>query len=269
MKMIAAVRLRRAQEAIVAARPYAIKLHEVLSLLAMRTEGDVHPLLAKSRDVKKLEFLVITSDRGLCGSFNSGILRMTERVYRERKARGEETTISVIGRKGYEYFNVRGIPVRKRFKNIFDGLNYQKAKDIAEDLVRDYLDGTIDQINLVYNEFKSALSQRVADEMLLPIKPLAALAVKDDGTTAFDYDYEPDKHKLLDDLLPRYFNTQVYRALLESAASEHGARMTAMENASNNAKEMIGGLTLKYNRARQAAITKELMEIIGGAEALK
>jgi F-type H+-transporting ATPase subunit gamma len=267
MKMIAAVRLRKAAEAISAARPYAVKMHEMLSHLAARIEGGTHPLLDREKEVKKVELLVLTSDRGLCGGFNTNILRKAE-AFRRENAGKYEVTISVIGRKGRDYFAVRGISVRKYHVGVFDNLSYVKAQEIADEITGQYLAGAFDHVELVYNEFKSAISQRVVNETLLPVKPLAAdlEAVEKNAT---DYDYEPDKIALLGELLKRYFASQIYRAMLESVASEYGARMTAMDSATNNASDMIDGLTLQYNRARQAAITKELMEIIGGSEALK
>lgn len=263
--MIAAVRLRRAAEAIQAARPYALKLHQVLSQISARMEGKRHPLLERRDNIKKLELLVITSDRGLCGGFNGNILRLAERFRKENMDK-YEITISVIGRKGAEYFAARRIPVRKRYVGIYENLSFDKAAEVAGEIVDEYSNGTFDRVDLVYNEFKSAVSQKVTVETLLPIVPMEVAQM---GPVVVDYEYEPSKEEVLDAILPRYFNSQVYRALLESVASEYGARMTAMESATNNASDMIGDLTLQYNRRRQAAITTELMEIIGGSEALK
>ena len=271
MKMIAAVRLRKAQEAIESARPYAVKLHEALSNLALRIEGKKPPLLQqKDKEIKKVELLVITSDRGLCGGFNSNILRYAER-YRKEKVKDFKCSICIIGRKGWEYFQARGVPVRKQYLGVFDDLSYENSQKISEEIINEYLNETFDRVDLIYNEFKSAVSQQVVHETLLPVQPLDVDSLQNHGLTFVqsDYDYEPNKEDLLESILPRYFATQIYRAFLESIASEHGARMTAMENATNNATDMIDSLTLQFNRARQAAITTELMEIIGGAEALK
>ncbi len=261
MNMVAAAKLKRAQERILALRPYALKTHEVLSSVALRA-GSVHPLLAR-REPKEVMLLVLTSDRGLCGGFNANINRAAER---ELKKEGYgHVAISVIGRKGRDYFRRRNADMRHEFMGVFENLNWDKAAEIARMIVDEYSKSDLDAVYLVYNEFKSAISQKVAIEPLLPITPLQEGGDMD----PVDFIYEPSKGALLDRLLPMYVETEVYRALLESVASEHGARMTAMDAATNNANDMIGSLTLVYNRARQAAITTELMEIIGGAEALK
>jgi F-type H+-transporting ATPase subunit gamma len=267
MKMVAASRLRKAQSAILELRPYAIDTHEVLSSVARRAgEADVHPLLAR-RAAKEVMLVVITSDRGLCGGFNASINRAADQYLKSPLHEHEHITLATIGRKGRDYFRRRNREIRHEFTKIFDGLDYQKAAEIARVIIASYTkeDSDIDAVYLVYNEFKSAMTQKVTVEQLLPITPLPV--PEDDG--GVDFIYEPTKKALLNRLLPMYVEVELYRALLESQASEHGARMTAMEAASNNANELIARLTLDYNRARQAAITKELMEIIGGAEALK
>jgi F-type H+-transporting ATPase subunit gamma len=266
MKMVAAARLRRAQQAITELRPYAQKTLEVLSSVAARAGADegVHPLLAR-REVKHVMLVVLTSDRGLAGAFNTNINKAAFAFQKELQAQGKTVSVAVIGRKGKEYFARRGATLRHTFTGVFENLSVAKATEIGMELASEYEKSEIDAIYLCYNEFKSALTQKVTIEALLPIVPQAVAETE----SAVDFIYEPDKAALLDRLLPMYAEVEVYRALLESVASEHGARMTAMDNATRNANELVGKLTLIYNRARQAAITKELMEIIGGAEALK
>ena len=266
MKMVAAARLRRAQTAITELRPYAQKTLEVLSSVAARAAADdmVHPLLVR-REVKNVMLVVLTSDRGLAGAFNTNINRAAYTFLKELQAEGKHVEVAVIGRKAKEYFARRGATLRHTFTGVFENLSVTKATEIGIVLADEYERSDLDAIYLCYNEFKSALTQKVTIEALLPIAPQAV----DEAETAVDFIYEPDKKGLLDRLLPMYAEVEVYRALLESVASEHGARMTAMDNATRNANELVSKLTLVYNRARQAAITKELMEIIGGAEALK
>ena len=267
MKLVAAARLRRAQENITRRRPYALQTLQMLSSLAARAGDDeeLHPLLAR-REPKNVLLVVLTSDRGLAGSFNASVSKASFKAYTEMTASGSNVTVGAIGRKGRDYLRRRGVTIKHSFSNIYENLRYEKASDIGDVIVTDYASRHLDACYLVYNEFKSAISQKVRIEKVLPIEP-EAQAEADAAQT--DYIYEPDQWTILQQLLPLYVNVEVYRALLESVASEHGARMTAMENATKNAKEMIQRLTLQANRARQAAITTELMEIIGGAEALK
>ena len=266
MKMVAAARLRKAQQQILELRPYALKTLDVLSGVAARAGEDeeVHPLLAR-REPEHVMIVVLTSDRGLAGAFNANINKASFRFYEELEEKGSEVTFAVIGRKGRDYLKRRSANIEKEFTGIFENLSLDKAGEIARHIVDSYTRADLDACYLVYNQFKSAISQDVVVEALLPISPMEV--PKDE--TAVDFIYEPDKKALLDRLLPMYVEVEVYRALLESVASEHGARMTAMDAASGNAADMISRLTLQYNRARQASITKELMEIIGGAEALK
>lgn len=265
MKLVAGARLRKAQQNIERLRPYAIKTYEVLSGVAARVGGDeeVHPLLAR-REPKNVMLVVLTSDRGLAGAFNSNICKAAYRYWKELEAEGSDVCFGIIGRKGRDYFKRRNANIRHDFLGVFEDLSVDKAGEIGRYIVEDYTSLHLDACYLVYNEFKSAISQQVVIEPFLPIKPMV-LAEDQLG----DFIYEPNQQALLDNLLPMYVEVEIYRALLESVASEHGARMTAMDAATNNASEMIDRLTLQYNRARQAAITKELMEIIGGAEALK
>ncbi|MFN7699022.1 MAG: ATP synthase F1 subunit gamma [Deltaproteobacteria bacterium] len=272
MKMVAAARLRRAQQAITELRPYAVKTMEVLSSVAARAGDDeVHPLLAR-RAAKKVLIVVLTSDRGLAGAFNANINKAAFRKWKDLESEGVQVSFAVIGRKARDFFRRRDAKIEFDFTGVFENLSVAKAGEIGRAIVAEYNVDGHDAVYLVYNEFKSAISQKVVFEPLVPITPHAAEVTEGEaksGGASVDFIYEPDKRALLDRLLPMYVEVEVYRALLESIASEHGARMTAMDNATKNASEMINRLTLVYNRARQAAITTELMEIIGGAEALK
>ncbi len=266
MKMVAAAKLRRAQQNILDLRPYAIKTMDVLSGVAARAGEDeeIHSLLAR-REPKNVMLVVLTSDRGLAGAFNASINKAAHKFWKELEGEGKTVTFSVIGRKGRDYLKRRSADIQKDFTGVFQDLSMDRAGEIGRYIVDAYGRRDLDAVYVIYNEFKSAISQDVVVEQLLPITPMEV----EEDETAVDYIYEPDKQALLDVLLPMYVEIEVYRALLESVASEHGARMTAMDAATNNAKDMIDKLTLQFNRARQAAITKELMEIIGGAEALK
>ncbi len=263
MKMVAGARLRRAQQNIEQLRPYARRTIEVLSEIATRTEQSDHPLLARREPPQKTLLVVLTSDRGLCGGFNSNINRTAEREAKARAAGGGEVVLDIIGRKGRDYLRRRPVKIRREITGVFENLKYQKAAEIARDVVREYTAGGFDAVCLIYNEFKSVMTQRVVVEQLLPVKPVAVEA----GQTATEFIYEPDKKALLDRLPVMYVELELYRAL-ESVASELGARMTAMDNATKNADEMIDTLTLQANRARQAGITKELLEVVAGAAGL-
>jgi F-type H+-transporting ATPase subunit gamma len=267
MKMVAAAKLRRAQDAILKTRPYAILLEQTLARVAARAAAEevvAHPLLAP-RVERTAEVVVITSDRGLAGGFNSNIARRSQRFLTENGDRFEKVQLATIGRKGRDYFRARKLDVRKDFTGIHADLRFEKAEAIAEEYTQRYLAGEVDAVFLAYNEFKSAITQKPVVVQLLPIETAPAA----EAAAGIDFKYEPSREGLLQDLLPRHVAMQVWRALLESAASEHGARMSAMESATKNAEEMISMLTLQYNRARQAYVTKELMEIVSGAEALK
>ncbi|UCC66353.1 MAG: ATP synthase F1 subunit gamma [Deltaproteobacteria bacterium] len=264
MKMVAAARLRRAQDRIIEARPYADKMREVLQSLSLRTDPEAHPMLAR-RETRKVELMVITTDRGLCGSFNQNVFRRVERFFRENRQLYEEISLTLVGRKGLDYFRRREFPIIRDYVNRFRELDYQAAATIGGDLVEDYTGEAVDAVFLVYNEFRSPLIQRVMVKELLPIEPLEV----EPDYYPVEYIYEPSADAILSELLPKYVEGQIYRALLESVAGEHGARMTAMDAATENAQEMIEKLTLMYNKARQSAITKEMMEIVAGAEALR
>ena len=266
MKMVAAAKLRRAQEAITKARPYALLLEQSLNRVASRAtsdEGAAHPLLA-SRPVKRVELVVITSDRGLAGGFNSNVVRRAQRFMVENADKYDEITVSTIGRKGRESLKARKVVLRKDYTGVHAKLSFEKAHEIAGELSARFLSGEVDAVFLLFNEFKSAIAQIVRLKQFLPVETGPA-----EATASVDFLYEPSRTELLADIVPRHLDVQVWRSLLDSAASEHGARMTAMEAATKNASEMIGALSLQYNRARQAYITKELMEIVSGAEALK
>lgn len=264
MKMVSAAKLRRAQENVVAARPYAQKMGEVLQSLAGNLEGDLHPLLEK-RDAKKLLLIVVTSDRGLCGGFNSNLCKAGERYIKEKKAEIDQISLMTIGRKGYEFLKNRHT-VYKNFANMLSKPNYQAAAMIAQEVIEGYLTEEYDQVVMLFNSFRTVMTQDITFQQLLPIVPEDKGAADEAGV---EYIYEPSVDDLLTQILPKNIEVQIFKAMLESVAGEHGARMTAMDSASKNASEMIGKLTLQYNRARQAAITTELMEIISGSESIK
>jgi F-type H+-transporting ATPase subunit gamma len=262
MKMVAAAKLRRAQEAAQAARPYAEKLAEMLRTVAARA-GDVsHPLLATRETERTIDLILITSDRGLCGGFNANLIRAADTFL---KAHGEATVrLTVIGNKGFAHFRKRPVGVAEEHTHLPGGPDHALALQLAARVARAFAEGETDGVYLVYSQFRSALSQVPTVEQILPVQ-----RPPEGEISLVDYIYEPDPVTLLDRLLRQYVTTVIDRAFLESIASEHAARMTAMENATVNANDMIGRLTLAMNRARQAAITTELMEIVSGAEALK
>jgi len=261
MKMVSVARLRRAQQRILRARPYARKMTEVLNSLASRTEPALHRLLAE-REEKRIGFMVVTSDKGLCGSFNTNILRRATEFLEEE--RGKETLLYLIGRKGRDYFRRRGYPIKEELVDIFRDISFGYATTLGREITESYSREELDSVYMLYNEFKSALRQGVVVERLLPIQRL-----KVEGPVApIDYIYEPSARVIFDQLLPLHINIQIYKVLLESATSEHAARMTAMDNATSNAMEMIDHLTLLRNKLRQAAITKELIEVVTAADAL-
>jgi F-type H+-transporting ATPase subunit gamma len=276
MKMVAGARLTRAQQRITAMRPYAVKTGEVLQSVAstMNATADagdepVHPLLAR-RAEKKALYVVFTADRGLCGALNTNVNKATERAWREKEAAGVEVTFLTLGRKGREYLTRRGGKIEHDFPRIFDGLDLEKARLVSKWIVPRFEKGHFDSVHLVFSEFKSAITQKVVIDRLLPLGNGAGNGGgSSDKVAPSDFLYEPNQQALLERLVPMYVEISIYRALLESQASFFGAQMTAMDAATRNAKEMIARLTLDYNRARQAGITKELMEIVGGAEALK
>ncbi|MDP2689632.1 MAG: ATP synthase F1 subunit gamma [Deltaproteobacteria bacterium] len=264
MKMVSAAKLKRAQDEITAARPYAEKMLALITSLASKTSPESHPLLAAREEVSKIGVILITSDRGLCGSFNTQMLRTAERFIRGKE--GVEVSLYLIGRRANEHFKKRPYGIMHA-RNVGGARpNYAAAVKIAEDVIGAYLRAELDEVHIIYSEFKSALTQTPVVQKLLPVSTPKG---EEEAEAQVEFLFEPSMEMVLADLLPKYVEVQSFRALLETSASEHGARMTSMDSASKNASSMIGGLTLKYNRLRQAAITKELMEIIGGAEALK
>ena len=266
MKMVAAAKLRRAQEAAVAARPYAQKLQKVVAHLAMREGTEEHPFL-RARGKERALVLLLTADRGLCGGFNANPSKEAERFIRRNEEGYANIDLMIIGRKGRDFLKNRiGDKITKVYEDITGTMNFKTAQLIAEEIVSMYEEDTYDAVYLVYNAFQSAVVQNVTVEQMLPIQ---AEEVDKTAADSVDYIYEPNRAEVLEQILPKMVEVQLFRALLESYASEQGARMSAMDSASRNASEMIDKLTLQYNRARQAAITKELMEIISGAESIK
>ena len=263
MKMVSAAKLRRAHEEMLAARPYAEKIKSLAVSLASKVAPGSHPLLSKGSGEGKIELILVASDRGLCGGFNGQLIRTAERFVREHPE--QNVSLNLIGRRATEYFKNRAHPVVKTrpFGNARP--TYATAVEIAGDFVKGYTEGRSSEVYLMYSEFKSILTQRPVVQKLLPVSAPSVETKEEPAECIF----EPSKEGVLSSLLPKYIEVQLFMGLLESSASEYGARMAAMDSASKNASEMISGLTLQYNRVRQAAITKELMEIIGGAEALK
>lgn len=268
MKMVAAAKFRKAQTRIFELRPYADKMHAVLTQLAGTVETG-HPLL-EVRPRKKVEVVVLTSDKGLCGAFNANIIKAAIKLIGEIRSEEIDVSVSAIGKKGADIFKRRNFPMRRSWTGMSGRISYQHAREIANDIVESYTNELFDEVVLVYNEFKSALVQKVSVARLLP------LSAVDDRTgeavspaEAGDFLYEPSQQAIFETLLPKHLDIQVFRALLESQASEEAARMTSMENATKAADDMINSLTLQYNKARQASITTELMDIVGGVEALK
>ena len=263
MKMIAASRLRRSQERILNARPFANETRRLLSDLASRTDASGHPLLAEREEKTALAF-VITADKGLCGSFNTNIIKTAGQFV--LSAPGRHVAVGLVGRKGRDFFVRRGLDVRFEKVNLFQRLDFDDDKEIADVAAEQFTGGAVDAVYLIYNEFKSVLQQRVVVEQVLPI-PRESLAELDPAARV-EYMYEPNPADLFNQMLPAYVRIEVWRALLESAAAENAARMTAMDSASSNAQDMIEALTLYMNKVRQAAITREIIEVVSGAQAL-
>ncbi|MSQ48351.1 MAG: ATP synthase F1 subunit gamma [Deltaproteobacteria bacterium] len=263
MKMVSAARLRRAQEAAIAARPYAEKLEAVLQNLATQGQSLSHPLLT-AREEQHIDLLLVTSDRGLCGGFNSNLVRAAEAFIRSHP--NQKVTITIVGRRGYDYFKRRPVEIGDHHINLFGRLTPALANEIGTRLSQRFVNGETDGVYVLYARFRSALVQIPTIDHMLPIIPKERAA---DAPSSSEYLYEPQPQELLESLLTRYIDMLIYRAMLESVASEHGARMTAMDNATSNAVEMIDRLTLDMNRARQASITRELLEIVSTSESLK
>jgi len=261
--MVSAAKLRRAQEAAMAARPYADKMVELLHNVAARVSREAHPLL-RAREEKKIHVLLFTSDRGLCGGYNANLIRAAEAFIR-REGAGKEINLVLVGRKGVDHFRRRRATIADRYINILATPAEELAAAVAEKAVERFVNGETDAVYIVYSRFRSALLQVPTVEKLLPV----ALPETESTEQPTEYLYEPSVEAILASLLPKVAEVAIFRALLEATASEHGARMTAMDSATSNASKMMGTLTLQMNRARQASITRELMEIVGTAEALK
>ncbi|PID38514.1 MAG: ATP synthase F1 subunit gamma [Proteobacteria bacterium] len=273
MKLVAAAKLRKAQENIMQARPYANELRTMISELALRTEQHDHPLLT-IREPRRVMLLILTSDRGLCGAFNTNVLREGQSYLAQHKDDHEEMQLAVLGKKGREYLEFRNIEIKQYFPGLDVGNALERSQEMSAKVIDGFLGEDLDKVFVLYNEFKSAMSQRIVVEQLLPIEPMMLSgqdksAQEGVGEGIGEFAFEPDKDTILENILPMYVQVELYRAALESTASEYGARMTSMENATNSANDMIATLTLQYNKARQAAITTELGEIVGGAEAMK
>lgn len=266
MNMVAASKLRTAQNRMESFRPYAIQFMDVLKSLALRVDPQTHPLLAV-RDPKKIRTIVMTSDRGLCGGFNTNIIKTTERFAKEKKAAGLEVSLIPVGRKGRDYFRKKETIINAH-ADVLSKFDMSLAMQIGEDIIPSFINEEYDELYLIYSEFRSVAIQRPAVVRILPI-PSVGSEEEIDPSKRLDYIYEPSEEALLDQLLPMYIRVLIYRALLETAAGENAARMMAMDNATNNCDELINSLTLSFNKTRQAAITTELMDIVGGAEALK
>ena len=268
MKMVSAAKLRKAQDAITQMRPYAQKLQEMLSNIVSSAEGDVSMSLATVRPVEKVLIIVVTSDRGLCGGYNSNLIKLAKQTIREKysaqSAKGNAQLLP-IGKKGYEHFSKNNYKVVDHYWNIFLDISFENVQRAAKFAMDAFASGQVDAVELVYSEFKNAGTQRFVAEQFLPVPKTEKVK----GAKQQDFIYEPDKDVLIQELMPKILNTQLYKAVLDANASEHGARMTAMDKATENANELLKSLKISYNRARQAAITTELTEIVSGAAALQ
>ncbi|MCR6721110.1 MAG: ATP synthase F1 subunit gamma [Chitinophagaceae bacterium] len=268
MKMVSAAKLRRAQDAIIQMRPYARKLQELLSNIVSNSEGEVGMKLAEERPVERVLLIVMTSDRGLAGAFNSNLIKLAKSTIAERYAAQHKkgnVTIWSVGKKGYEHFSKNGYKAEPTYKDIFLNLNFESVQQLAQSAMKAYEAKEFDVVEIVYSQFRNAATQRFELERFLPIPKVE----KKEGERKADFIYDPNKAELIEELMPKILNTQLYKAALDTHASEHGARMTAMDKASENANEMLRSLKISYNRARQAAITTELTEIVSGAAALQ
>ena len=267
MKMVSAAKLRRAQDAITQMRPYAQKLQEMLSNIISNSDGDLNLALAADRPVEKVLIIVVTSDRGLCGGYNSNLIKLAKQLIQEKyssqQAKGNVQVLP-IGKKGYEHFTKNGFKVYDKYWDIFTGLSFDKVQAAAKYAMDAFSNKEMDAVEVIYSEFKNAATQRFVAEQFLPVVKLPKVA----GQKKSDFIFEPAKEILVNELMPKILNTQLFKAVLDAHASEHGARMTAMDKASDNANELLKSLKISYNRARQAAITTELTEIVSGAAAL-
>ncbi len=263
MKIVAATKVRRAQDSLFRLRPYAWRMRDVLRSLASRTDAGRHPLLKVPEKERRVELVIVTSDKGLCGAFNQNIIREATRFLHSHEA--EEFRLRIIGRKGYEYFKKRPWPIIEKYIDVFRMIRYEDVIDVADTLIHEFTSGHVDAIYVVYNEFKSAIVQKVLVERLLPLER-ETFSPKE---PPIGYIYEPSPEKIFADLLPRHVHVQLYRIFLESQAAEHSARMVAMDSATRNADKEIRKYTLILNKTRQAHITKEILEVVNAAEALR
>jgi F-type H+-transporting ATPase subunit gamma len=272
MKMVSAAKLRRAQDAITQMRPYARKLQEMLSNIVSNSEGDMGMSLADIRPVQKVLMIVITSDRGLCGGYNSNLIKLAKQTLQDKYAhltKGSSSNMVIwpIGKKAFEHFTKNNFTVDPAFKDIFLNLNFSSVQQAAQAAIQAFNNKEFDAVEIIYSEFKNAATQKFTAEQFLPIPKLEKKA--GDSNKKADFIFEPAREQLISELMPKILNTQLFKAVLDANASEHGARMTAMDKASENANEMLKSLRISYNRARQAAITTELTEIVSGAAALQ
>ncbi len=268
MKMVSAAKLRRAQDAIIQMRPYAQKLQEMLGNIVSNADGNMSMALAAERPVQKVLIIVITSDRGLCGGYNSNLIKLAKQIIKEKypdQAAKGNAELLPLGKKGYEHFSKNKFKVIDLYWNIFADLSFENVAATAKFAMDSFAKGDVDAVELVYSEFKNAGTQKFVAEQFLPVKKTE----RKKGATKADFIFEPDKNILIEELMPKILNTQLYKAMLDAHASEHGARMTAMDKATDNAEELLKSLKISYNRARQAAITTELTEIVSGAAALQ
>jgi len=268
MKMVAAAKMRKVQDRMLNFRPYASRMGTVLTDLASVAERELHPLLAL-RMKKNVEVIVITSDKGLCGAFNTNILKAANNYINDLKKEGVGLTVSVVGRKARDFFKRRNVPMRNAWVGLSGRISYANAQEIAVSVIEGYTGETFDEVVVIYNEFKSMIAQKVTIMKLLPVGVIEGEASQKEASMTADYVYEPSRAAIFERLLPKYIEIQAYKALLESSAAEEAARMAAMENATKNCSELIVKVTLLANKVRQAAITGELMDIVGGVEALK
>lgn len=261
MKMVSAAKLKKAQDAITAMRPYAEKLTELIQNISATLEGDASGVYAEQREVNKVLLVVVTSNRGLCGAFNANVIKATRNLIDVTYA-GKQVDVITIGKKGFDAVN-KSVNVISNRSDLYDELTFNNTAEIAQQVMNAFVEGTYDKVEVIYNQFKNAATQIVQIEQFLPLMP-----IETETTATSDYIFEPSKEEIILNLIPTSLKTQLYKAVLDSNASEHGARMTAMHKATDNAKDLRDDLKLTYNKARQAAITNEILEIVGGAEAL-
>jgi F-type H+-transporting ATPase subunit gamma len=272
MKMVSAAKLRRAQDAITQMRPYAQMLQNIIQNISANMEGDISSVYTQNRNPEKVWIIVITSDRGLCGTFNNNItkaaIQMAQTKY-EKQLQAGQVKFLHIGTKGYDSLRRKGFQVMNNYVGLFQSLTFEKVKEAGEFVLKAFANGEVDRVEMIYNEFKNVITQIVREQQFLPVAPTSQSETKVVKSTKTDYLFEPSKEEIIQDLIPKNLKIQLYKAVLDSNAAEQGARMSAMDKATENAGELLKELQLTYNRTRQAAITKEILEIVGGAEALK